>query len=187
MSRLRVALVGAGGIAGSSHVPAIRELEDDLELVAIADVDAARAAAAAERWAVPAVYGDVGELLERERPDLVDICTPPGSHTDLCVRSLRAGAWVYCEKPPCRSLAELDAARNELQALRGMDTGHVTIGAMHTMGPIDLSLPLKLFHDLHPGVGLTVNEQSSEEMAEMLRVDELDLAFLRADQSAQQW
>jgi LysR family transcriptional regulator, transcription activator of glutamate synthase operon len=77
-----------------------------------------------------------------------------------------------------RVLAELSAAGTELQALRGMDTGHVTIGAMHTMGPIDLSLPLALFHDLHPGVGLTVREQSSEEMAEMLRVDELDLAFL---------
>jgi LysR family transcriptional activator of glutamate synthase operon len=77
-----------------------------------------------------------------------------------------------------RVLAELSAAGTELQALRGMDTGHVTIGAMHTMGPIDLSLPLALFHDLHPGVGLTVREQSSEEMAEMLRIDELDLAFL---------
>jgi LysR family transcriptional activator of glutamate synthase operon len=77
-----------------------------------------------------------------------------------------------------RVLAELEAAGTELSALRGMDTGHVTIGAMHTMGPIDLSLPLALFHDLHPGVGLTVREQSSEEMAEMLRVDEIDLAFL---------
>src|ERR1700749_5056918 len=81
-----------------------------------------------------------------------------------------------------RVLAELDAARTELQALRGMDTGHVTIGAMHTMGPIHLSLPLALFHDLHPGVGLTVREQSSEEMAEMLRIDELDLAFLSVTQ-----
>jgi DNA-binding transcriptional LysR family regulator len=62
--------------------------------------------------------------------------------------------------------------------LRGMRAGHVMIGAMHTMGPIDLSLPLSLFSDRHPGVALTVREQSSEEMAEMLRVDELDLAFL---------
>ncbi|HTU97660.1 MAG TPA: LysR family transcriptional regulator [Solirubrobacteraceae bacterium] len=77
-----------------------------------------------------------------------------------------------------RVLAELEAAGTELQGLRGMDTGHVSIGAMHTMGPIDLSLPLALFHDRHPGVGLTVREQSSEEMAEMLRVDEIDLAFL---------
>jgi DNA-binding transcriptional LysR family regulator len=59
-----------------------------------------------------------------------------------------------------------------------VDTGHVTIGAMHTMGPVDLSLALALFHDRHPNVGLTVREQASEEMAEMLRVDELDLAFL---------
>ena len=77
-----------------------------------------------------------------------------------------------------RVLAELDAAETELQALRGVDTGHVTIGAMHTMGPVDVSLALALFHDRHPNVGLTVREQSSEEMAEMLRIDELDLAFL---------
>jgi LysR family transcriptional regulator, transcription activator of glutamate synthase operon len=77
-----------------------------------------------------------------------------------------------------RILAELDATETELQALRGVDVGHVTIGAMHTMGPVDVSLALALFHDLHPNVGLTVREQASEEMAEMLRVDELDLAFL---------
>jgi DNA-binding transcriptional LysR family regulator len=77
-----------------------------------------------------------------------------------------------------RILAELEAAATELQALRGMYTGHVTIGAMHTMGPVDLSLALALFNDRHPDVRFTVREQSSEEMAEMLRVDELDLAFL---------
>jgi DNA-binding transcriptional LysR family regulator len=77
-----------------------------------------------------------------------------------------------------RILAELEAAETELQGLRGMFTGHVTIGAMHTMGPVDLSLALALFRERHPNVEFTVREQSSEEMAEMLRVDELDLAFL---------
>ena len=77
-----------------------------------------------------------------------------------------------------RILVELEAAETELQALRGMYTGHVTIGAMHTMGPVDLSLALALFRERHPNVQFTVREQSSEEMAEMLRVDELDLAFL---------
>src|SRR5665213_685454 len=71
-----------------------------------------------------------------------------------------------------RVLAELDSAETELQGLRGMDIGHVTIGAMHTMGPVDLSLALALFRDRHPNVGLSVREYSSEEMAEMLRVDE---------------
>jgi DNA-binding transcriptional LysR family regulator len=49
---------------------------------------------------------------------------------------------------------------------------------MHTMGPVDVSLALAVFHERHPGVELTVREQSSEELAEMLREDELDLAFL---------
>jgi DNA-binding transcriptional LysR family regulator len=77
-----------------------------------------------------------------------------------------------------RILAELDAARTELEALRGIQSGHVTIGAMHTMSPVDLSLPLAVFAERHPGVRFTIREQSSEEMAEMLRVDEIDLAFL---------
>jgi DNA-binding transcriptional LysR family regulator len=46
------------------------------------------------------------------------------------------------------------------------------------MGPVDISLVLAIFHERHPGVELTVREQSSEELAEMLRADELDLAFL---------
>ena len=77
-----------------------------------------------------------------------------------------------------RILAELEIAREELEALRGVDVGHVTIGAIHTMGPIDLSLALAVFHEAHPGVALTVREQHSEDCAEQLRNDELDLAFL---------
>ncbi|MDQ2896832.1 MAG: LysR substrate-binding domain-containing protein [Actinomycetota bacterium] len=77
-----------------------------------------------------------------------------------------------------RILAELEAASAELEAVRGMYTGHVTLGAMHTMGPVDLSLAVAVFAERHPNVLFTVREQSSEEMAEMLRVDELDLAFL---------
>jgi DNA-binding transcriptional LysR family regulator len=46
------------------------------------------------------------------------------------------------------------------------------------MGPVDVSLALAIFHERHPGVELTVREHSSEELAEMLRVDDLDLAFL---------
>jgi DNA-binding transcriptional LysR family regulator len=49
---------------------------------------------------------------------------------------------------------------------------------MHTMGPVDVSIALAMFHGRHPDVELTVREQSSEELAEMLRDDVLDLAFL---------
>jgi DNA-binding transcriptional LysR family regulator len=77
-----------------------------------------------------------------------------------------------------RILGEVEDAQAELQALAGVQTGRVTVGTMHTMGPVDVSLALALFHQRHPGVELTVREQSTEELAEMLRADELDLAFL---------
>jgi LysR family transcriptional regulator, transcription activator of glutamate synthase operon len=77
-----------------------------------------------------------------------------------------------------RILVDVDAAAAEMQSLAGVQTGHVTVGAMHTMGPVDISLALAIFHQRHPRVELTVREQASEELAEMLRIDELDLAFL---------
>jgi LysR family transcriptional regulator, transcription activator of glutamate synthase operon len=77
-----------------------------------------------------------------------------------------------------RILSELEAANAEIQALSGMEFGHVSVGTMHTMGPVDVSLALAIFHQRHPAIELTVREQSSEELAQMLRNDELDLAFL---------
>ncbi len=47
-------------------------------------------------------------MLAAEQPDLVHIVTPPGTHFDLTVESLEAGAWVYCEKPLCLSLSQFD-------------------------------------------------------------------------------
>jgi LysR family transcriptional regulator, transcription activator of glutamate synthase operon len=84
-----------------------------------------------------------------------------------------------------RMLGELEAATAELEALSGVYTGHVYVGVLHTMGPVDVSLVLALFRERHPGVELTVREQSSEELAEMLRDDELDLAFLSVTESVE--
>jgi DNA-binding transcriptional LysR family regulator len=84
-----------------------------------------------------------------------------------------------------RMLAELDAAQAELASLAGVQAGRLSVGALHTMGPVDLSLLLASFHRSHLAVELTVREQSSEELAEMLRVDEIDLAFLSVTERIQ--
>lgn len=72
------------------------------------DPDPAKAAAFARRWDVPRIYPSLGDLLAAERPDLVHLCTPPGSHRSLAVEALAAGVNVWCEKPPTLSLAALD-------------------------------------------------------------------------------
>ena len=138
-------------------------------LVALAEELNFTRAAAAEHNAQPALSQQIRRLEDEAGVALVERTTRKVALTEagelLVVRARRI-------------LSELEAARDELQALRGVDVGHVTIGAIHTMGPIDLSLALAAFHEHHPGVTLTVREQHSEECAEQLRVDELDLAFL---------
>ncbi|MGH2913659.1 MAG: LysR family transcriptional regulator [Solirubrobacteraceae bacterium] len=145
------------------------ELRQLRYLVALAEELSFTRAAANEHVAQPALSQQIRRLEDEVGLALVERTTRHVALTEagelLVVRARRV-------------LAELENAHSELEALRGMSSGHVTIGAMHTMGPVDLSLALAGFHDLHPGVGLTVREQSSEEMAEMLRIDELDLAFL---------
>ena len=145
------------------------ELRQLRYLVALAEELNFTRAAANEHVAQPALSQQIRRLEDELGLALVERTTRQVALTE-------AGEILVARAR--RVLAELEAAGTELQALRGMDTGHITIGSMHTMGPVDLSLPLALFHDRHPGVGLTVRENSSEEMAEMLRVDELDLAFL---------
>lgn len=104
---LRAAIIGTGGIAGS-HVTAQRQESARTQLVAAVDVDAERVDAFCETHSIPARYTDAKTMLAQEKPDLVHICTPPGTHCDLTILCLEAGAWVLCEKPLCVSLAEMD-------------------------------------------------------------------------------
>jgi predicted dehydrogenase len=105
---VRVAIVGAGGIASGAHLPALESLGGRTTVVAIADLDLARARAVADSWNIPAVFSDVDDMLADVHPDLVLVCTPPVAHREAVVKALDAGAWVLCEKPPTLSLAEYD-------------------------------------------------------------------------------
>jgi LysR family transcriptional regulator, transcription activator of glutamate synthase operon len=138
-------------------------------LVALAEEGSFTRAAEIEHIAQPAVSQQI-----RRREDEVGLALV--ERTTRRVALTEAGELLVVRAR--RIMAELEAAEIELQALRGMYAGHVTLGAMHTMGPVDVSLALALFAERHPNVQLTVREHASEEMAGMLRADELDLAFL---------
>ena len=145
------------------------ELRQLRYLVALAEERHFTRAAAREHIAQPALSQQIRRLEDELGVPLVQRTTRRVALTD-------AGALLVARAR--RILAEVDAAQDEMEGLRGGQSGHVTVGAMHTMGPVDVSLVLAIFHERRPGVELTVREQSSEELAEMLRVDELDLAFL---------
>lgn len=105
---IRVAIVGAGGIASGMHLPTLQEQGDRVTVVAVTDVDRSRAEALAATWSISAVCDTIEELLATQRPDLVVVCTPPLAHREVVLACLDAGVWVWCEKPPTLSLAEYD-------------------------------------------------------------------------------
>ncbi|MGW6130312.1 Gfo/Idh/MocA family protein [Cellulomonas sp. NPDC055163] len=96
MSRLRFAVVGCGVIA-PTHVRALLELADRVELVACSDVLPERARALADEFGLEArPYEDV---LADPTIDAVSVCTPSGRHAEVGVPALLAGKHVVVEKP----------------------------------------------------------------------------------------
>ncbi|WP_217551878.1 Gfo/Idh/MocA family protein [Streptomyces sp. GbtcB6] len=131
--RIRAAVVGAGAIGRGSHLPALAQLaaEGETEVVAAVDIDATAVQAFCAEAGIPHAYTDLDRMLAEQRPDLVTIGTPPTLHRDQTVAALRAGAWVWCEKPPVPSLADFDA----VEAEEGADGGpYASIVFQHRFG-----------------------------------------------------
>ncbi|MEE2524159.1 Gfo/Idh/MocA family oxidoreductase [Pseudarthrobacter sp. J75] len=109
---LKVGIVGCGAII-AQYLASFRKLEG-LQLVAVADLDPARARAVAEEYeGVRAV--SVDELLGADDVELVLNLTIPAAHADVALKAIAAGKSVYGEKPLAVTLAE---ARTVLAAAR---------------------------------------------------------------------
>ncbi|MGC3996225.1 MAG: Gfo/Idh/MocA family oxidoreductase [Anaeromyxobacter sp.] len=118
----RVAVVGCGQIA-DAHLQEARRA--GATVVAVCDACGPVAEQAAARFGVPAWYDDLDALLERERPEVVHVTTPPASHLPLARRALAAGAHVYVEKPVTVDAGEADAlAEAARRAGREVCAGH---------------------------------------------------------------
>jgi predicted dehydrogenase len=106
MSPLKVAVVGAG--IGSQHIKAYQNLPDQFDLIALCDIDPAKASQVARELNVKEVVHDFRDLLPRTDIDVIDLCTPPYQHFDQLQSGLRAGKHMICEKPLLGSLSEVD-------------------------------------------------------------------------------
>jgi predicted dehydrogenase len=103
------------GIVGYGYMGEIRrrviEARDDLGLVGIAETDHGKRA----RIKSVETFADADELLAKDL-DIVFVATPNDVAPKYAIRSLKAGRHVFCEKPPGRSLADI-------QAIRAAETG----------------------------------------------------------------
>ncbi len=108
--KLKVGIIGCGGIANGKHMPAISKL-DSTEMVAFCDIVEERAVEAAKKFGIKGakVYTDYKELLKDKSIDSVHVCTPNRSHSFITIDALEAGKHVMCEKPMAKTYAEAKA------------------------------------------------------------------------------
>jgi predicted dehydrogenase len=91
--------MGRAHAYGYSVAPRIRELPVTPRLRVISGRDADGVAAAARRYGVDEWTTDWRELVTRDDVDIVDVCTPPGTHPQIVEAAAAAGKAVVCEKP----------------------------------------------------------------------------------------
>ncbi len=107
---MKIAFIGVGGIAGN-YRGSLRKL--NRPIAAICDINADRAAAVAADENASS-YTDHSEMLDKEKPDVVFTCIPPGAHTTQVTDSTQSGAAVFVAKPVAQ---DLETAKNASDAI----------------------------------------------------------------------
>lgn len=131
--KFQIGIIGCGGIANGKHMPSLKALSNECEMVAFCDLIKERAEKAKVDYGTPdaKVYTDYTELLKDSEIDLIHVCTPNKSHAPISIAAMEAGKDVMCEKPMAKTAAE---AKEMLEASRR--TGRVlTIGYQTRQAP----------------------------------------------------
>ena len=157
MKKVRIGIIGCGGIANGKHMPSLAQL-DNVEMVAFCDIICEKAVAAKEKFGTEdaKVYTDYKELISDASIDAVHICTPNKSHAFITVDSLESGKHVMCEKPMAKTVEEARAmvdaahrtgkkltigyqnryrvdARHLFKACQNGDLGHIYFAKAHAI------------------------------------------------------
>lgn len=106
MDKVRIGIVGCGGIANNKHLPAIKQ-NGNFEIVAYCDIEIAKAEKSREQFGpeTASLYSDYKELLKEEL-DAVYVLTPNKSHAEVSIAALNSGHHVMCEKPMAKTYEE---------------------------------------------------------------------------------
>jgi predicted dehydrogenase len=107
---LKGVMIGGGRFA-RFQAEAWRRVEG-AQIVAVADAAPGRAEEFSEQFGISRAYHDASEMLERERPDFVDVVTRPDSHLEIVKLAASFGSSVICQKPMAPSWEECIAMVN---------------------------------------------------------------------------
>jgi len=135
--RLRIGVIGAGGVAQIEHIPNLLRLPGLFDLRGVADPSAMVRGSVAERHGL-AVFPDADALLA-EPLDAVVVASPDALHLEHVAAALEAGLHVFCEKPLTYAAADIallaaarDTAGKVLQTgyMKRFDPSYETLLAM---------------------------------------------------------
>lgn len=123
--KVRIGIIGCGGIANQKHLPALAKLGDLCEIVAFCDSKIERAEKARNQFGKPDAFvtSQYEELLALDL-DAVHILTPNVEHSPIAVKAFQAGKHVLCEKP----MAESTEAAKKMMAAWQASGKKFTIG-----------------------------------------------------------
>lgn len=114
--KVRIAIVGCGGIANQKHLPSLKTQKDKAKIVAFCDIIEERAQKAAAEYGVDGakVYTDYQAMLADTsiEIDVVHVCTPNVSHSPITVAALESGKHVMCEKPMAHNTEDAEKMLN---------------------------------------------------------------------------
>lgn len=105
MSKMKIAIIGCGGISESQHVPNFHK-NDRVEIKYLVDPMIERAKALAEKYNVPHAVPDYQVVLDDPEVEAVSVCTSNALHAPISIACLNAGKHVLCEKPAAMNLEE---------------------------------------------------------------------------------
>jgi predicted dehydrogenase len=98
MKKIKVGVIGAGGIAQYGHIPSYQAIQG-VEIAAISDPNKVKLYDVKKKFSIDNAFTDYKKLLEIDEIDAVSICTPNCLHAQIALSALRCGKNVLCEKP----------------------------------------------------------------------------------------
>lgn len=113
--RVRVGVIGAGGMCNSVHLPSLRDMED-VEVVAVCDLVEERARRTAEKFGIPKTYVSYHQMLAQGGLDAIFCLVEPSNHFHVVMACLQAGLDTFMEKPPGITLYQAESMMRQAEA-----------------------------------------------------------------------
>lgn len=125
VDRIRIGIVGAGGIVQWAHLPSLRLLRDRVDVRVVFSRSIEKAKEVAMRFGIPEATDDWRNTISRGDLDALLIATPNYTHKTIAIEAIRAGKHVFLEKPIALSIGDgLEIVREAEKAGVNLMVGH---------------------------------------------------------------